>query len=185
MKSYRLRNGILHNPANDRRTTKGVFHIAEGGLPIPDDKLAVPAAVFARLLARALRPPAGDLPPAHTAWHLVGTVAEGTLCHKPCTVSGGGKSEISKAISDAILPGPVFVADFEPDMDRVAALIAHDCSRRFRDPLRNGSDLRPVLSPERSLGSVIKLLTPIANTPTNSTRGSAPSRSISGKSSLS
>ncbi len=101
-----------------------------------------------------------EQPPAHTAWHLVGTVAEGTLCHKPCTVSGGGKSEISKAISDAILPGPVFVADFEPDMDKVAALIARDCSNRFQDPARNGSDRRPVLSPERSLGSVIKLLTP-------------------------
>jgi hypothetical protein len=78
-----------------------------------------------------------EQPPAHTAWHIVGTVAEGTLCHKPCTVSGGGKSEISKAISDAILPGPIFVADFDRDMDRV-----------------------PILSPERSLGSVIKLLTP-------------------------
>ena len=28
-------------------------------------------------------------------WKLVGTVGEGFLCHKPCTVSGG-KSEISK-----------------------------------------------------------------------------------------
>jgi len=101
-----------------------------------------------------------EQPPAHTAWHLVGTVAEGTLCHKPCTVSGGGKSEISKAISDAILPGPVFVADFDPDMDKVAELIRHDCSNRFRDPVKNGTDHRPVLSPERSLGSVIKLLTP-------------------------
>src|SRR5262245_12571788 len=59
LKSYRLRNGVLHNPASDRRTTKGVFHVAEGGLPIPDDKLAVPAAVFTALLARALKPPAG------------------------------------------------------------------------------------------------------------------------------
>ena len=58
LKSYRLRNGVLHNPANDRRTTQGVFHIAEGGLPIPDDKKAVPAAVFGRLLSRALNPPA-------------------------------------------------------------------------------------------------------------------------------
>ncbi|MFZ5496409.1 MAG: hypothetical protein ACOZE5_13880 [Verrucomicrobiota bacterium] len=101
-----------------------------------------------------------EQPPAHTAWHLVGTVAEGTLCHKPCTVSGGGKSEISKPISDAILPGPVFVADFEQDMDRVAALIDRDYSTRFRDPAKRGTDLRPILSPERSLGSVIKLLTP-------------------------
>ncbi len=101
-----------------------------------------------------------EQPPAHTMWHLVGTVAEGTLCHKPCTVSGGGKSEISKAISDAILPGPVFVADFEQDMDRVAALIARNYATRFQDAARHGTDNRPVLSPERSLGSVIKLLTP-------------------------
>ena len=33
--SYRVRQGVLHNPGSDRRTTKGVFHIAEGGLPIP------------------------------------------------------------------------------------------------------------------------------------------------------
>lgn len=101
-----------------------------------------------------------EQPPAHTAWHLVGTVAEGTLCHKPCTVSGGGKSEISKPISDAILPGPIFVADFDQDMDRVAALINRDYSTRFRDASKRGSDARPILSPERSLGSVIKLLTP-------------------------
>src|SRR5674536_362253 len=41
LSSYRLANGVLHNPASDRRTTAGVFHIAEGGLPIQDDKLAV------------------------------------------------------------------------------------------------------------------------------------------------
>ena len=40
--SYRLDNGVLHNPVNDRRTTQGVFHVAEGGLPIPADKLRVP-----------------------------------------------------------------------------------------------------------------------------------------------
>jgi hypothetical protein len=101
-----------------------------------------------------------EQPPAHSAWHLVGTVAEGTLCHKPCTVSGGGKSEISKPISDAILPGPIFVADFDQDMERVAALISRDYSTRFRDAGKRGSDTRPILSPERSLGSVIKLLTP-------------------------
>ncbi|MEJ1973751.1 MAG: hypothetical protein WDM96_15185 [Lacunisphaera sp.] len=101
-----------------------------------------------------------EQPPGQVGWHLVGTVAEGTLCHKPCTVSGGGKSEISKPISDAILPGPVFVADFEKDMARVAELIAHDYSKRFRDPARHGSDTRSLLDVERSLGSVIKVLTP-------------------------
>ncbi|HEX4343639.1 MAG TPA: hypothetical protein VH255_09620, partial [Verrucomicrobiae bacterium] len=92
------------------------------------------------------------------AWRLVGVVGEGEFCHKPCTVSGGGKSEISKPITDAILTGPVFVADFKRDFDQVAELIARDYGDRFQDPTRE--DNRLVLSAERSLGSVIKLLTP-------------------------
>jgi phosphoenolpyruvate carboxykinase (diphosphate) len=92
------------------------------------------------------------------SWRLVGTVAEGTLCHKPSTVSGGGKSEISKPITDAVLTGPVFVADLKSDFDHVAELINHDYSKRFLDASKD--DRRQVLSPERSLGSVIKLLTP-------------------------
>lgn len=98
--------------------------------------------------------------PGNRAWRLVGTAAEGTLCHKPCTVSGGGKSEISKPISDAIIHGPVFVADFKKDFNQVARLLRRDYSNRFRDPARNGQDHRAILSHERSLGSVIKLFTP-------------------------
>jgi len=52
-----VRQGVLHNPGKDRRTTEGVFHIAEGGLPIPWDKKAVPAATFAALLRAALDAP--------------------------------------------------------------------------------------------------------------------------------
>ena len=48
---------MLHNPINDRRTTQGVFHVAEGGLPIPADKLRVPLVAYLRLLQEALRPP--------------------------------------------------------------------------------------------------------------------------------
>jgi phosphoenolpyruvate carboxykinase (diphosphate) len=92
------------------------------------------------------------------SWRLVGTVAEGILCHKPCTVSGGGKSEISKPITDAILTGPVFVTDFQKDFDQVQMLLEHDYSTRFKNPEK--VDRRPILSAERSLGSVIKLLTP-------------------------
>ena len=40
--SYRIQQGVLHNPQNDKRTTKGVFHIAAGGLPVPADKAEVP-----------------------------------------------------------------------------------------------------------------------------------------------
>ncbi len=99
-----------------------------------------------------------EKPGPNRAWRLVGTIAEGTLCHKPCTVSGGGKSEISKPITDAVLTGPVFVADFKKDFDQVAELINHDYSARFKSP--ENSDGRTILSAERSLGSVIKLLTP-------------------------
>ncbi len=95
-----------------------------------------------------------------TAWFLVGTSPDSTSCHKPATVSGGGKSEISKAITDAFIVGSAFVADFEYDMDAVAAILDRDYSTRFLDPARNGKDHRPVLSTERSVGSVIKLLTP-------------------------
>jgi len=99
-----------------------------------------------------------EKPGTNRVWRLVGSVAEGILCHKPCTVSGGGKSEISKPITDAILTGPVFVADFKKDFDQVAALIERDYGGRFKDAAR--VDKRMILSVERSLGSVIKLLTP-------------------------
>jgi len=99
-------------------------------------------------------------PGANRGWRLVGTVAEGVLCHKPSTVSGGGKSEISKPITDAILTGPVFVADLKTDLERVAELIDRDYSNRFSDKTKK--DSRAVLAAERSLGSVIKLLTPDA-----------------------
>jgi len=56
--SYRVRQGVLHNPASDRRTTQGLFHVSEGGLPIPGDKKAVPREVFARMLKHAFNPPA-------------------------------------------------------------------------------------------------------------------------------
>ena len=65
--SYRLVNGVLHNPFNDRRTTAGVFHIAEGGLPIPDEKLAVPREVAARLFELAMQPPAEHMLLPYTA----------------------------------------------------------------------------------------------------------------------
>lgn len=99
-------------------------------------------------------------PVGNRAWRLIGTKPEGVLCHKPCTVSGGGKSEISKPITDAIIHGPVFVSDFRKDFEAVGELIRHDYADRFRDPAKCGKDKRSVLSPERSLGSVIKLLTP-------------------------
>jgi len=94
------------------------------------------------------------------SWRLIGTVAEGNFCHKPSTVSGGGKSEISKSINDAIIYGPFFTADFEKDFKRVEEIINKDYSGRFREVKIEPGKSRPILSPARSLGSVIKLLTP-------------------------
>jgi phosphoenolpyruvate carboxykinase (diphosphate) len=98
--------------------------------------------------------------PAGGAWRLVGTRPDGTLCHKPCTVSGGGKSEISKSLSGALLRGPVFVKDYYEDLDRVAEVLAKDFSNIYRTPIPASRAKRPILSVDRSLGSVIKLLTP-------------------------
>ena len=57
LESYRVRQGVLHNPRSDRRTTQGIFHVVEGGLPVPADKIAVPKRTFACLFAAALTPP--------------------------------------------------------------------------------------------------------------------------------
>ena len=92
-------------------------------------------------------------------WRLVGYTAESRVCHKPCTVSGGGKSEISKPITDAIISGPVFVKDFEKDFDLAEEIINKEYGQRFLDKKKNTTTGRQLLSNDRSLGSVIKLLT--------------------------
>src|SRR3970040_2239002 len=51
--SYRIKQGILNNPVNDKRTTKGTFHIVEGNLPVPLDKKEVPKIAFAHFLNAA------------------------------------------------------------------------------------------------------------------------------------
>lgn len=104
---------------------------------------------------------------ASPAWRLVGTIAEGTFCHKPSTVSGGGKSEISKSIRDAMRFGSVFVGDFMEDMDKAEEVINYNYGERFkpeyRKTLKPGHKTRPLLSDARSLGSVIKLMSPSSN----------------------
>ncbi len=103
--------------------------------------------------------------PCAPSWRLIGTGGEGTVCHKPCTVSGGGKSEISKSLRDYMQGGPIFVSDIDSDFDQLQALFEHDYSDRWREdstekPDYGQRDSRKVLDPDRTLGSVIKLLTP-------------------------
>lgn len=94
-------------------------------------------------------------------WRLIGTRAQPTMAHKPCTVSGGGKSEISKSIADAIIHAPFFVRNLQMDLDYVEKIVSREYGMRFLDESKNRPQGRPVLSTERSLGSVIKLLTPL------------------------
>jgi len=86
-------------------------------------------------------------------------IGAGTVCHKPCTVSGGGKSEISKSIANALLHGPVFVRDYHRDMDEVAEILKKDFSTIYKRRVPDARTQRPLLSLERTLGSVIQLLT--------------------------
>lgn len=93
-------------------------------------------------------------------WRIIGTTAEGTFCHKPCTVSGGGKSEISKSISDAMITASLLVMDLQGDLDTAEAIIRHNFEDRYAAAPDPDKPSRPLLSPKRSLGSVIRLLTP-------------------------
>lgn len=102
--------------------------------------------------------------PTSPAWRLIGTMYEGVFCHKPCTVSGGGKSEISKSLQDYILHGPIFVSDIEDDFQLIRDMFARNYQDRWRpdgdvQPDYKTTPTRPILDPTRSLGSVIKLLT--------------------------
>ncbi len=100
-------------------------------------------------------------PNENRRWRLVGTAEEGVYCHKPATVSGGGKSEISKDISDALIHGPSIVADFKKDIELVAEIINKNYGDRNKNPADNkGKDSRPILDSRRTMGSVVKLLTP-------------------------
>lgn len=103
--------------------------------------------------------------PNAPSWRLVGTVGEGVFCHKPCTVSGGGKSEISKSLRDYMLYGPIFIGDRDEDFAKLDEIFEKDYSTRWSDTYLGRTDYsdgpsRKVLDPKRSLGSVIKLLTP-------------------------
>ncbi len=101
-------------------------------------------------------------PQAGVRWRLVGTNPEGTFCHKPCTVSGGGKSEISKPITDSMISGPIVTYDFKRDFDMVEEIIGRDFGDRHKEPREPRQPSRPLLSQDRSLGSAVRLLTPSA-----------------------
>ena len=98
--------------------------------------------------------------PAQPLWRIINTAPEGMFCHKPCTVSGGGKSEISKSMQNAIKYGTFNIINLEEDFKKADAIINYDYSTRWANAIDGSEDSRPFLSPQRTLGSAVKLLTP-------------------------
>jgi phosphoenolpyruvate carboxykinase (diphosphate) len=152
---------LIYIPENARATVRGqkISWQREGveqSLPLLPDTIYMTPSGYKLQMAKH---------PAAPTWRLIGTLFEGVFCHKPCTVSGGGKSEISKSVIDYVLYGSIFVADLERDLDQVEAIFNRDYSDRWSAtssyvPDYSKRSSRPVLSDRRSLGSVIKLLTP-------------------------
>ncbi|MFT5750203.1 MAG: hypothetical protein ACI93S_001479, partial [Ancylomarina sp.] len=98
--------------------------------------------------------------PSAPSWRLVSTYAEGTFCHKPCTVSGGGKSEISKSLLNAIIYSSFYIQDMDKDFDMADQVFDYDYSNRWQNHAERSQPSRSLLDSKRSLGSVVKLLTP-------------------------
>ncbi len=98
--------------------------------------------------------------PAIPLWRIINTAAEGVFCHKPCTVSGGGKSEISKSMQNAITHSTFHINDLEEDFKLADKVIEYDYSKRWKDYDPSLPPSRSFLSEKRPLGSAVKLLIP-------------------------
>ena len=98
--------------------------------------------------------------PEQKLWRIIDTASEGIFCHKPSTVSGGGKSEISKSMQNAIKYGAFYIQDLEEDSNKADILINYNYSDRWKNIRPDAQPSRPFLSPHRTLGSAVKLLTP-------------------------
>ncbi|MGB5417929.1 hypothetical protein [Algibacter sp.] len=93
-------------------------------------------------------------------WRIIETYPEGVFCHKPCTVSGGGKSEISKSMQNAITYSRFNIHNIEEDFKKADEIIEFNYSTRWKDKDTKRPISRSFLSEKRTLGSVVKLLTP-------------------------
>lgn len=99
-------------------------------------------------------------------WRLVLTHPDGAFIHKPNTVSGAGKSELSKMLMDAISVKHFTVDDFDKSMAQVREIINGEYGHRFTDEFKRQNPdwdstrrSRSILDEGRTLDSVIKLLT--------------------------
>ncbi|MRX65511.1 hypothetical protein [Maribacter luteus] len=97
---------------------------------------------------------------AISLWRIVNTSPEGVFCHKPCTVSGGGKSEISKSMLNAITYNSFNVIDIDEDFKKADEIIEYNYSTRWKNYDPSLPPSRSFLDKSRTLGSAVKLLTP-------------------------
>ncbi|WP_299064510.1 hypothetical protein [uncultured Polaribacter sp.] len=93
-------------------------------------------------------------------WRIVDTFAEGVFCHKPCTVSGGGKSEISKSMQNAITYSNFNIQNIDEDFKKADEIIEYVYSNRWKVKDPNRPISRSFLSEKRTLSSAVRLLTP-------------------------
>ena len=101
--------------------------------------------------------------PTQSMWRIIDTAPEGMFCHKPSTVSGGGKSEISKSMQNAIKYGSFYIENLEEAEIKVDEILNYDYSKRWKVIYPDAGSSRSFLSKERTLGSAVKLLTPSDN----------------------
>ncbi|MFY0627601.1 MAG: hypothetical protein JXR07_14960 [Reichenbachiella sp.] len=97
---------------------------------------------------------------AVSLWRIIRTSPEGIFCHKPCTVSGGGKSEISKSMRNAITYNSFHIEDIDEDFKKADEIIEYNYSTRWKTIDGSKPKSRSFLSPERTLGSAVRLLIP-------------------------
>lgn len=97
--------------------------------------------------------------PTQPMWRIIDTAPEGIFCHKPSTVSGGGKSEISKSLQNAIKYKTFYLPNIDEAFQLADEIINKDYSTRWKEIHTDGGPSRPLLSPKRTLGSAVKLLT--------------------------
>lgn len=98
--------------------------------------------------------------PTQQMWRIIDTSPEGIFCHKPSTVSGGGKSEISKSMQNAIKYGSFYIDNLKDAEIKVDQIINYNYSKRWKKIRKDAAPSRSFLSRERTLGSAVKLLTP-------------------------
>ena len=104
---------------------------------------------------------------AAPSWRLVGTVARGRVLPQALHRVGRRQARDQQEPGGRRAAGPFFVRSFDEDMELVEEIFG-GLTATPGSPA-SAAPARPLLSPERSLGSVIKLLTPIAPTSPPST----------------